>query len=284
MAEENDEVKIEINLPPKSIEIQTSEVISQEDENQDLTGERVTTEQPVMLAGGISQMTDANILQASPENVKFVMGPNGQLIAMQKPPFVWKDFAIGGGIPFALFFIPVLILMIGSLMGADAGEYNQIELSKQENGTAYQGEFDTFGEEEYLDWCNIYAAPQNSDYVELRCSQIGDKKAEIYDQDEDSDQIIGYFNGDNGTIYFDSGTDIGDKVYFEYEYHSEGAGYAFFMTISELVGFTCCLGLLLSIVFLIIGFSQGKPAMGWGGVSALLSFPIVAIMGLVFMW
>ena len=76
----------------------------------------------------------------------------------------------------------------------------------------------------------------------------------------------------------------GDKVYVEYEYHSEGGGYGFFMTISELVGFTCCLGLLLSIVFLIIGFSQGKPGMGWGGVSALLSFPVVAIMALIFMW
>ena len=88
-------------------------------------------------------MTQHNILHAAPENVKFVMGPNGQLIAMQKPPFVWKDFAIGGGIPFALFFIPVFILMVGSLMGFDGGEYNQIELTKQENGTAYQGEFDS---------------------------------------------------------------------------------------------------------------------------------------------
>jgi len=281
MAEDSDEVKIEINAPPKAIEIQTDELVNQSNENQQVASEKVTG-QTAMLTGGITQMTDANILQASPENVKFVMGPNGQLIAMQKPPFVWKDFAIGGGIPFALFFIPVFILMIGSLMGVEADEYNRIELSKQENGTAYQGEFDPLGEEEYLDWCHIYAPPQNYDNVELRCSPTGDMKAEIYGP-FGSDQVIGYFNGDNGTIYFDNGTDIGEWVVLEYEYHSEGAGYGFFMTISELVGFTCCLGLLLSIVFLIIGFSQGKPGMGWGGVSALLSFPVVAIMGLIFM-
>ena len=283
MAEDSDEVKIEINAPPKAIEIQADELVNQSNENQQVASENATG-QTAMLTGGITQMTDANILQASPENVKFVMGPNGQLIAMQKPPFVWKDFAIGGGIPFALFFIPVFILMIGSLMGVEAGEYNQIELTKQENGTAYQGEFDSLGEEEYLDWCYIYATSQNNDNVELRCSPIGDMKAEIYVQGENSDQVIGYFNGDNGTIYFDNGAEIGDKVYLEYEYHSEGSGYGFFMTISELVGFTCCLGLLLSIVFLIIGFSQGKPGMGWGGVSALLSFPVVAIMALIFMW
>ena len=279
MAEDSDEVKIEINAPPKAIEIQADELVNKSNENQQVASEKATG-QTAMLTGGITQMTDANILQASPENVKFVMGPNGQLIAMQKPPFVWKDFLIGGGIPFALFFIPVFILMIGSLMGVEGGEYNQIELSKQENGTAYQGEFDSLGEEEYLDWCYIYANYQNQ-YIEMQCSPIGDMKAEIYGPD-DSDQVIGYFNGDNGTIYFDNGTDIGDKVYLEYEYHSEGAGYGFFMTISELVGFTCCLGLLLSIVFLIIGFSQGKPGMGWGGVSALLSFPFVGIMGLIF--
>ena len=283
MAEDSDEVKIEINAPPKAIEIQADELVNQSNENQQVASENATG-QTAMLTGGITQMTDANILQASPENVKFVMGPNGQLIAMQKPPFVWKDFAIGGGIPFALFFIPVFILMVGSLMGVDGGEYNQIELTKQENGTAYQGEFDSFGEEEYLDWCSIYGSPENSDYVELRCSQIGDKKAEIYDQDESFDQIIGYFNGDNGTIYFDNGTDLGDKVYLEYEYHSEGAGYAFFMTISELAGFTCCLGFLLSVIMLIIGFSQGKPGMGWGGVSALASLPFVSFFALVFMW
>ena len=283
MAEDGDEVKIEINAPPKSIEI---EIPNSDETSNDVPeiSNQGDTIQSGILTGGIAQMTQHNILNAAPENVKFVMGPNGQLIAMQKPPFVWKDFAIGGGIPFALFFIPVFILMVGSLMGVDGGEYNQIELTKQENGTAYQGEFDSFGEEEYLDWCSIYGSLENSDYVELRCSQIGDKKAEIYDQDESFDQIIGYFNGDNGTIYFDNGTDLGDKVYLEYEYHSEGAGYAFFMTISELAGFTCCLGFLLSVIMLIIGFSQGKPGMGWGGVSALASLPFVSFFALVFMW
>ena len=90
MAEDSDEVKIEINAPPKAIEIQADELVNQSNENQQVASEKAT-DQTAMLTGGITQMTDANILQASPENVKFVMGPNGQLIAMHKPPFEWKD-------------------------------------------------------------------------------------------------------------------------------------------------------------------------------------------------
>ena len=282
MAEENDEVKIEINLPPKSIEIQTSEVISQEDENQDLTGERVTTEQPVMLAGGISQMTEANIMQAAPEDVRIVMGPNGQLIAMHKPPFVWKDFLIGGGIPFAIIFIPVLLLIIASGLGLDDVDYEEIELTQEENGTAYQGEFN-LGEEDYLQWCNIFVKVDDNSYMDLWCEVTDDREATIYTHDNE-DQAIGYYNPENGTLYLDSGIDYENQLYFSYEYYQEDGAFAFFQSVSELAGFTCCLGLLLSIVFLIIGFSQGKPGMGWGGVSALLSFPIAAFMGLVFMW
>ena len=281
MAEDSDEVKIEINAPPKAIEIQADELVNQSNENQQVASENATG-QTEMLTGGITQMTDANILQASPENVKFVMGPNGQLIAMQKPPFVWKDFAIGGGIPFALFFIPVLILMIGSGLGYDEPSYEEIDLTKEENGTAYQGEFE-LGDEDYLRWCDIFVNSQDTSIMDLWCEVTEDRDATIYTPDNE-DQAIGYYNAENGTLYFDSGIDYGTQLYFSYEYYQEDGAYMFFESVSELVGFTCCLGLLLSIVFLIIGFSQGKPAMGWGGVSALLSFPVVAIMGLVFMW
>ena len=280
MAEDSDEVKIEINAPPKAIEIQTDELVNQSNENQQVASEKATG-QTATLTGGITQMTDANILQASPENVKFVMGPNGQIVAMHKPSFEWKDFLIGGGIPFALIFIPVLILIIGSGLGYNESVYEEIELTKEENGTAYQAEF-TLGEEEYLGYCNIFVNSQEPDYLDLWCEPTDDRDAKIYDRT--TDEVVGYYNGENGTIYFDSGIDYGTQLYLEYDYSKEDGSYAFFSAVSELVGFTCCLGFLLSIIFLIVGFSQGKPGMGWGGVSALISFPIVSIVGLAFMW
>ena len=275
MTDGDDEVKIEINAPPKSIEI------SPLGETKPPTDAQPTVSQTPVLTGGIQQAVQQSLLNTDPGNVKFVMGPNGQLIAMHQPPFVWKDFFIGGGIPFALFFIPILILMIGSGLGFDESVYEEIEITKEENSTAYHAEF-TLGDEEYLGYCNIFVNSQEPDYIDLRCEPTNDRDAKIYDRA--NGEVVGYYNGDNGTFYFDSGIDYGTQLYLEYDYNKEDGLHMFFQSISELAGFTCCLGLLLSIVFLILGFSQGKPGMGWGGVSALISFPVVSILGLAFMW
>ena len=276
MTDGDDEVKIEINPPPKSIEI------SPLGESQPPRETQPTVSQTPVLTGGIQQAVQQSLLNTDPGNVKFVMGPDGQLIAMHQPPFVWKDFLIGGGIPFAIIFIPVLLLIIASGLGLDDVDYEEIELTQEENGTAYQGEFN-LGEEDYLQWCNIFVKVDDNSYMDLWCEVTDDREATIYTHDNE-DQAIGYYNPENGTLYLDSGIDYENQLYFSYEYYQEDGAFAFFQSVSELAGFTCCLGLLLSIVFLIIGFSQGKPGMGWGGVSALLSFPIAAFMGLVFMW
>ena len=59
----------------------------------------------------------------------------------------------------------------------------------------------------------------------------------------------------------------------------------FFSDIEEIAAVTCCLGFFLSIIMLIVGFSQGKPGMGWGGVSALAALPVIGILsGLIMGW
>ena len=67
-------------------------------------------------------------------------------------------------------------------------------------------------------------------------------------------------------------------------YYVEEGGYEFFMIVSDLAGVTCCFGLILSIIFLIVGFSQGKPGMGWGGVASLVLFPVMAVATVIVMW
>ena len=275
MSDEAQEPKIEISAPPKSIEIQSAPVAAEP------AATPVMQNQGAMLTGGIGQ-TRGNLMTTLPQNVKFVMGPNGQMIAIEKPPFVWKHFFIGGGIPFAIFFVPLLILMIGTGLGYDdIGDGEQmVTLYKDANSTIYRGEF-TLGEDTYLSGCGIVL--QNGSYVDAYCDRYEDYKAHIlYYNSTNEYEKVGHWNNENGTVYFDTGIDYGEEVLFDVDYYDES--YNFFMLIGDLSGFTCFLGLILSIVFLIVGFSQGKPGMGWGGVTALASLPVVSFLSVLVMW
>lgn len=278
MSDDGEEAKIEINAPPKSIEIQSSPVVEESAAAPNMQN------QGAMLTGGIGQI-QGDVMGNLPQNVKFVMGPNGQMIAIEKPPFVWKHFFIGGGIPFAIFFVPLLILMIGTGLGYDdmGDEEQKVTLYKDENSTVYRGEF-TLEEDNYLSGCEIKL--QDGDDIDVKCDRYEDYKAHIhwYDSDNNSEEMVGHWNNENATVYFDTGIDYGEELKLQMEYYSEDGSSEIFDIVGELSGATCCLGLILSIVFLIIGFSQGKPGMGWGGVTALLSFPVVSILSLTIMW
>ena len=275
MSDEVQEPKIEINAPPKSIEIQTSPVIEQP------AASPIVQNQGAMLTGGIGQ-PQGNLMATMPQNVKFVMGPNGQMIAIEKPPFVWKQFFIGGGIPFALFFVPLLILMIGDVLDYDVYEYEDqvVTMTKDENSTTYRGQLTV--EENYylLESCDFYSSQESMS--DIYCDRYDDYKANIYMSNMNlRDEVVGHWDNDNGTVYFDTGTDYGEEFEVQMEFRTDSDSNDFFMVIGDLVGFTCCLGLLLSIIFLIVGFSQGKPGMGWGGVAALASFPVVSILSVI---
>jgi hypothetical protein len=264
MPEDEEEISIEINAPPKSIEIESPSV----------------TNQPVILAGGVDQTPQASILSLPPQNVTFVMGPGGQLVAIEKPPFVWKHFWIGGGIPFALYFIPLLIIMLGSGLGFDSDHYyEQIEITKEENSTLYKGEFTIDSKNrQYLEWCG-FRTPDRQE-VNLYCENYNDH-ARILSPNWDG-EVVGNWTNENGTVYFDSGIDYGDELQMEIEYTTDAG--QFFSIFEDLAGLTCCLGFILSLVMLIVGFSQGKPGMGWGGVSALALLPVNGIFLAFVLW
>ena len=275
MSDEVQEPKIEISAPPKSIEIQSAPVA----EEPAVTP--VVQNQGAMLTGGIGQ-TQGNLMATMPQNVKFVMGPNGQMIAIEKPPFVWKHFFIGGGIPFAIFFVPLLILMIGDVLDYDVYEYedNVVTMTKDENSTIYRGQLTV--EEDYylLESCNFYSSQESMS--DIYCDRYDDYKANINMSNMNlRDEVVGHWDNDNGTVYFDTGIDYGEEFEVQMEFRTDSDSNDFFMVIGDLVGFTCFLGLLLSIIFLIVGFSQGKPGMGWGGVAALASFPVVSILSVI---
>lgn len=232
------------------------------------------------LSGDINNNFQANILQIQPQDVNFVMGPDGQMIAIQKPPFLWKQFLIGGGIPFSIYFVPLLILMVGSGLGFDSEfYYKEVDITKEENSTMYFGEFKIGVEDgNYLNWCDFRTTDDQS--VDIFCSP-GNQNATILAPNW-TGEAVGNWSNDNGTIYFDTGIDYGEKLILNYEYSTEPA--EFFVIVADLVGITCCLGFLLSIILLVVGFSQGKPGMGWGGVAALAVFPFASIATLALLW
>ena len=264
MGESQSDIPIEDNAPP-SIELNVGNLV---------------TNQPVTLAGETNLPSQNLFNLADPQNVSFVMGPNGQMIAIEKPPFVWKHFLIGGGIPFAIFFVPMMILMIGAGLDYDddGDTTREVTLYQDENSTAYRGEF-TLEEDNYLSWCGI-RSDEEAEHIDIHCDRYDDYKANILYPGYDG-EVVGNWDNENGTVYFDTGTDHGEELKLQMEYYSEGESYELFSIVGDLASAACCLGLLLSIVFLIIGFSQGKPGMGWGGVAALVSFPVVGMSWLL---
>mgnify|MGYP003682056429 CR=1 FL=1 len=268
MSDVNDEISVVINAPP-SIEINVGQVVAK---------------QPLNLTGVTDAESQNAFRETQPTNVNFVMGPNGQLIAVAKAPFVWKHFWIGGGIPFALYILPLLLMLIAG--GFSEGQYRTGEalLIKEENSTRYSGEY--FLESDHrLErcWINPVVETGNEDYNidTLYCEVSGDEAARIRDGDAQTpNQVIGEWSGQNGTIYFDAGVDYGDTV-FEIQFESQ-EDEGFLMEIlhdaEEIMIFSCCFGFLLSIGLIIGGFSSGKPGMGWGGVAALAACPIVGIL------
>jgi hypothetical protein len=267
----DDEVSIEINAPP-SIEVRT-------EDTEDV--------QPVMITGSPQQSSQPVMLDLSSQNVKFVMGPNGQIIAIEKPAFTRNDFLIGGGIPFAIFFIPILMMMItGNFTDYN---YEEVTLTKEEGTTNYTGEFEIDLDNLEVYSCYIGDNYGNSNTEYLSCRDYQDAgRADFWMEVSNNGTIeeikVGYWDGETGIVTLDSGTDYGSTITVHFDYRDIEEDDSFiFEFFEEIAWMTCCLGLLASLVMLIVGFASGKPGMGWGGLASLVGSPIVGILSSLFL-
>jgi hypothetical protein len=136
-----------------------------------------------MLTGTTATLSGGESMAGSPmaqDNVKFVMGPNGQMIAIQKEPFVWKKFFIGSGVPVFLMVIPLFLSLYADSMSNwdDDYEYENIDFELV-NGTAYTGSF-TLESSMVIEWCSVssynnsawYECHHASDDSEMHIHQI----------------------------------------------------------------------------------------------------------------
>lgn len=271
MSGPDDEVSIEINAPP-SIEV--------------ITGGTEDV-QPVMITGATQQSSQPVMLDLNSQNVNFVMGPNGQIIAIEKPAFTRNDFLIGGGIPFAIFFIPILMMMItGTFTDYN---YEEVTLTKEEGTTNYTGEFeiDLNNLEVYSCYIDDNRGNSNNEYLSCRDYRDADRADFWMDVPNNgtTDEIkVGYWDGETGMVTLDSGTDYGGTITVHFDYRDiEEDDSSIFQFFEEIAWMTCCLGLLASLVMLIVGFASGRPGMGWGGLASLVGSPIVGLLSTLFL-
>ena len=279
MTEEDSGIKTDsINAPP-SIEINAPQLV---------------TTQPVMLTDGVEQIqgTGINLMQDQPQNVKFVMGPDGQIMAIEKPPFIRKHFYIGGGIPFALYFIPILLLLFLNPNNFEGIYYNEeIVLTMEEGTTNYTGTFQ-LDNDVYLNhcWIELPGVDDESDYYscyvysgdQIEASFEFSNDSGTYNSNDSGTYNVGEWER-NGDIRFDNGTNFGSEIIISIE-TQDYTDWEMYDDVGAISSLTCCLGFLLSIVMLIVGFSTGKPGMGWGGLTSLLLFPVVGILSWEYIW
>ncbi len=156
----------------------------------------VLTGAPTVLSGG--GMSTQGPMDGG--NVKFVTGPDGQMIAVQKEPFVWKKFFIGLGIPMFLMVLPILMAIILEINDSGYEEEYYVDL-KRTDGTAYEADFSLDSELVVID-CYIDENWAHWDHYD-----DGSYEGWVCDNPENQPEFFHFFDDEltlsrqNGTLY-----------------------------------------------------------------------------------
>ena len=264
MENEPSPIEIEINPPPQ---------------------ENLFSGHPQAISGLSGSPTNAAIpLQQSPGTV-FTLGPDGQMIVVEKPPFSWKQFGFGAGIPLLLLLAPLFALIISEDDNHDQNwDIRELTL---DSGTEYSLELE-YPKGVYVTDCNMLTSDIDRYYDFYYPCNFDGGDIEIISNEEGERTIVGNWSNSTGTIVFDDGHNW-TWVTFEYGtldcgeptgevcYH-DGDGdvqEAFAMITSTM----CFIVPILSIILLAVGFSTGRQGLGMGGVTSLIAYPFVAFFG-----
>ena len=215
----------------------------------------------------------------------YMISPTGEVVAFQKPPFDWKQFNIGAGIPIMIMLIPIILMAV---FGEDQYSYNEenATLSKTGDGTAYIGQIDIGLDDELLG-CWIYDGGEGQSVI-ARCegdSLKEDYVVELQSRNEERNwEITGYFNLQNGTVYFDDGSSYSETLllYYDYETEEELADYERTVFFEELFFLACWISPLSAVVVSSVGYAKGNRSMGTGGITGLFLYPLLSLFALLF--
>ncbi|MBQ48588.1 MAG: hypothetical protein CMP10_14370 [Zetaproteobacteria bacterium] len=213
----------------------------------------------------------------------YMISPTGEVVAFQKSPFDWKQFNIGAGIPIMIMLIPIILMAV---FGEDQYGYNEenATLSKTGDGTAYIGQIDIGLDDELLG-CWIYDGGDGQSGI-ARCEGGDDDYVvELQSRNEERNwEITGYFNLQNGTVYFDDESSYSETLllYYDYETEEELADYERTVFFEELFFVACWVSPLSAVVVSIVGYTKGNNSMGTGGITGLCLYPLLSLFALLF--
>jgi hypothetical protein len=275
------------STPPPSIDIVV--------QPQTFTGTPQLSGAPQAVAGGIGGGIEGNIPLNS--NVTYKMGPDGQMIAIEKPPFSWKQLGIGAGIPSGLLLLPLILLLSTEGVYDDNGQNHDVELVSSE-GTEYTGSFEA-EEDRYVDWVSFkwdsavgMCSMNGTHETCYHTNQFNDgfslekETCERVSSVECIEEEVGYWYNSNGTIIFDDGNSYDEPIILQFDttdndYDQNRDAEEIYGT---LLGIMCFATPILSLIFLIVGFATGRTGLGVGGIISLVLWPVIAIIGLDFLW
>ena len=240
---------------------------------------------PVLLSG-VTQSLSAEPSEISPlavENVDFVVGPDGQMVAVRKEAFVWKQFFVGIGVPGIFMVIPFILIIISNSMQLDEDERNDRVTLVSTDGTNYTGTF-TLEDDRILDECRINEIQTR--YTEYFCSSGEDSRSReimMWVDGVSESEGVGAWDAESGALTFDDGEDHGASFNMTMtSIDAEASESQHDTDVGDLAG-VACMGIpLTGIGLAIFGFATGRKAMGIGALLALAAFPFVSLALVIF--
>lgn len=235
--------------------------------------------QSPMLTGSVQTNTQVGSF-ADNSMYNFVIGPDGQMVAVAKSKFSYKHFFYGLIPLFVVFFS-----IIGSNLSYESdsqppemiSEYFVVELQKT-NNTTYEGVVNyTFSPDEI--YCVIVSEENytNGDYRDVigHCSYDALTNEEGYWRG-----VIGLYNA---SVWYDDGIDHGEKIYLDGEFEKYVGDYDE-SNLSSIFETLCGLALIVNLFLIPIGFGSGKPGIGYGALLSLLLTPFASLFAVILIW
>lgn len=210
----------------------------------------------------------------------FVIGPDGQMVAVAKSKFTYKHFFYG--------LIPLFVVFF-SIIGTNVtyetdsqppemiSEYFVVELQKT-NNTTYEGVVNfTFSPDEI--YCVILSEDNytNGDHRDI----IGYCSYDVLTNEEGYRRgVIGLYNA---SVFYDDGIDHGEKIYLDGEFEKYVGDYDE-SNLSSIFETLCGLALIVNLFLIPIGFGSGKPGIGYGALLSLLLTPFASLFAVILIW
>ena len=203
-------------------------------------------------------------------------------MVMEKPPFSWKQFFIGAGVPTLLLLIPLLLAVSTEPSYNNYGS-TEITLSKDQ-GTNYSGS-GLAPAGTGMDSCWISISVNPGQYYHCRIDAMSATIwLEEWEDEEYSMELVGNYSSKTGITEFDDGSDHGEQISFRVVVYDPKESNGLNQLASQLTALMCWFAPLLALILLAVGFSTGRKGLGVGGIIGLVIYPFLGIFSLIALW